>query len=181
MSALARRYAKAAVEAADHTGASAIEALSTGLDSFQAAYDASPELRELLENPGLKESRSQVFPEVLKRLKLSGEASNLLKLLAANGRISELENIAREVALLADEKNGRVRALVRSAVELTDAQARRVAGALEKRLGRSVLIEVQVEAELLGGLVCHVGDLTIDNSLRRQLERLREQFEASAA
>ena len=182
MSAVAKRYARAAVEAAQESGGTdSIQLMAAGVKSFCAAYRATPELQELLENPGLKQQRDAVLTEVLLKLDLTKPAANLLRLLAANDRVSELDNISREIGQMADEKLGRTRAHIRSAVALTDDQSARLKGALEKRLGQTVTVEVAVEPALIGGLVCHVGDVTFDSSIRRQLDRMREQLDASVA
>lgn len=181
MSAVARRYAKAVVEAAaDKGGAAAVEKLAADLKSFSHLYDQSSELRELLENPALKNEREKVLGAVLGKLALSAEAAQLVRLLAERDRVGVLAEVAREVEAEADERGGRVRAYVASAMALGDAHVQRLNKALEKRFRRPVAVSITVEPELLGGLVVRVGDVTLDTSLKRQLERLRERVAAEA-
>ena len=78
-----------------------------------------------------------------------------------------------EFARLADEQAGVRRAQVRTARPLSDAQLERLRRALAARLGHEVQIEVEVDPELLGGLVAQVGDLLLDGSVRTQLRQLR--------
>ena len=178
MTAIARRYARAGVEAAHESGgAAAVEALADGLRHFSAAFLDSEELRELLNNPALEQERSRVLELVLEKLDVSKEVRGLVRLLSGLGRVGILEAVAAEVEEAADELAGRARAHVTSAIALTDSQKQRIAKALEGRLGRKVVVSVHVDSQLLGGLVCQVGDLTLDSSLRRQLEVLREQLE----
>lgn len=178
MSAVAKRYARAAVAAVEETGGS-IDALSRGLFDFASAYDASDELREVLVNPALHDYRTQVLEAVFKQLEAPQTVANLVRLLADNHRLDVLRDIAREVEGIADARADRLRAEVVSAIELNDEQRDRITRALETRFGRKVAVRVSVDPEILGGLVCHVGDVTLDSSLRRQLERLHEQLEAS--
>jgi F-type H+-transporting ATPase subunit delta len=181
MTALGRRYARAAVDAADEKGgASAVEALAVGLLSFRDAYKVSDELRELLNNPVFESQREQVLNKVLDAMKVSDQVTGLIRLLAERGRIGILDSVTAEVEGIADERAGRLRAHVSTALALTDSQKERVGKALEKRLGQIVVVTVHVDPELLGGLVCRVGDLTLDSSVRRQLEILREKLEKSA-
>jgi F-type H+-transporting ATPase subunit delta len=132
----------------------------------------------LLLNPVLKQDRTTVLDSVLKKLDVSSAAANLLRLLADRDRMSELSAVSDEVSRIADEAAGRVRAEVRSAMKLTDKQVEQIAGALKKRLNRDVDVDVEVDSTLLGGMVCQVGDLTFDTSIKRQLELLRERLEA---
>lgn len=181
MTAIGRRYARAAVDAADEKGgAAAVEKLAGGLIDFRNAFNASEELRELLNNPVFEAQREQVLGKVLDTLAVSDELRSLIRLLAERGRIGIIDSVAAEVEGIADERAGRVRAHVSTALALTDSQKERVGKALEKRLGQTVVVTVHVDPELLGGLVCRVGDLTLDSSVRRQLEILREQLEKSA-
>jgi F-type H+-transporting ATPase subunit delta len=113
-------------------------------------------------------------------MKVSDQVTGLIRLLAERGRIGILDSVAAEVEGIADERAGRLRAHVSTALALTDSQKERVGKALEKRLGQIVVVTVHVDPELLGGLVCRVGDLTLDSSVRRQLEILREKLEKSA-
>ena len=57
-SAAGKRYARAAVEAAlERAGVSAVESLSKEIVLFQLAYNESAELREILDNPSIKNER----------------------------------------------------------------------------------------------------------------------------
>ncbi len=177
MSAIARRYARAAVEVAEQKGGvAAIEALSQGLAAFRAAFKQSAELREVLRNPALREQRQGALEAVIKKLGLTGETAKLVTLLADRERLSVLDEVVSETEALADERMGRVRAYVTTAIPLGDVQAQRLARALEKRFGQPVALSVKIDPSILGGLVCQVRDVTMDSSVRNQLESLRERL-----
>ena len=65
---------------------------------------------------------------------------------------------------------------VRSAVALDEAQQGALRDALSARFGKKIELTVEVDSTLIGGLVCRVGDVTFDASLRRQLEVVKEQL-----
>ncbi len=178
MSAVARRYARAAVEAAEaQGGTAAVQELARDFAAFCEAFVASSELRELLVNPAFKIERQKVLGGVLAKVVPSVSASRLVTLLAEADRIAVLDEVRVAIAELADRASGRARAIVTSAVALTKAHEERIAKALGTRLGRTVELSVRVDPEILGGLVCQVGDLTFDSSLRRQLAVMRERLE----
>lgn len=174
MSAVARRYARAVVEAVLEQGTLAdADALAETLRRFAESYNGSVELQELLHNPALKAERERTLAAVLTKLGVVDQGAKLVAMLSARDRMDVLHDVVLEVESLADEKAGRVRAYVTSAVALTAAQSARVAKALEARFKKPVVVVVEVLPELLGGLICRVGDLTFDTSVRRQLKVLQ--------
>ena len=65
MSAVARRYALAAVEAADEQGGlGAVDELALGLRAFRATYLDCPELHQLVTNPALTDRRTDVLRDI---------------------------------------------------------------------------------------------------------------------
>ena len=181
MSAIAKRYARAGVEAAyERGGGDAVEVLAGGMSRFVTSYEESAELRELIANPVFRGDRDAAFRAILATAELQNETASLLLALLSADRMPEIVAVEREVKELADERAGRVRACVQSVVDLSDAQKARIAATLSKRLGCDVVVEVEINPSLMGGLVCQVGDLAFDSSLKRQLELIRDQLQSSA-
>ena len=172
---IARRYAKALFDLAVEAGR--VEPWAQGLAALKKAVDSSPELRDLLENPVYtKEQRQSVAAQLARVLGLDPQPANLLALLADRNRLAYLSGIADTFGQLADQKLGRVRAKVTSAVVLSEAEAEALAGKLAALSGAQVLLERAVEPALLGGVVAQVGSLVYDGSLRSQLEELRRSM-----
>ena len=177
MSVVAKRYAKAAVEAC-LKGLPEIEALSHDLKAFGEVLKSSLELKEVLFNPGFRSERNDILTAVLVRAEVSSMAQKLLLLLAERDRLGLLPDVVSEVESLANDYAHRLVAKVESAVPLEKPQTERLAAVLERRLGRKIVVESKLNPEILGGLVCTVGDLTFDFSLRQQLEEMRNQLVA---
>ena len=169
---IARRYAKALLSLAVEQGR--IEQWSESLDALQAALQASRELRDVLSNPVYeKEQRRSVAKRLAQALKLEAEPANMLCLLADRNRLGHLSAIVDAFRTLADEKVGRLRARVVSAMPLDPAAV----GSLSRRLAEAtraqVVVDRDVDESLLGGAVTQVGRFTYDGSLKTQLEILR--------
>jgi len=169
---IARRYAKALLSLAVEQGR--IEQWSESLDALQAALQASRELRDVLSNPVYeKEQRRSVAKRLAQALKLEAEPANMLFLLADRNRLGHLSAIVDAFRTLADEKVGRLRARVVSAMPLDPAAV----GSLSRRLAEAtraqVVVDRDVDESLLGGAVTQVGRFTYDGSLKTQLEILR--------
>ena len=169
-----RRYAVTLLEAADETGATA--AVQSDVEQLLETVRQSGELAEFLANPL---TASQVQANVLREL-FSGKVEvltlNFLRLMAIRGRASiigaALESFLDQVA----EREGIISAEVRSAVALSEEQCQRLRERLERRSGRTVRLNVQVDASLRGGAVVRVGDTVFDGSVNTYLERLQARL-----
>ncbi len=182
MSAVSKRYAKAALESAWALGGSeAAAGVCKGLSAFVEAYGVSEELRHVLGHPSLRVERVKVLSALSASLGMSETSVRVLQVLVEAGRVSEVSDVLRDLEVLLDEREGRMRADVVSAVVLTDAQQQRIAQALTRRMGRPVWLRVTVDPSIVAGLVCKVGDVTLDTSLKRQYQVLRERLGASGA
>jgi F-type H+-transporting ATPase subunit delta len=167
-----RRYAKALFQLASETGQ--VAQLRGEIDSLAALLAESPELAGVLLQPLRPVAeRSKVLDAVAERLGAGALLRHFYQVLIEHRRLVDLEAIRAEFARLADEQAGVRRAQVRSARPLSGAQLERLRRALAARLGHEVEIEVEVDPELLGGLVAQVGDLLLDGSVRTQLRQLR--------
>jgi F-type H+-transporting ATPase subunit delta len=71
-------------------------------------------------------------------------------------------------------ENRREIAEVRSAIELSDDQKKRLADALGQATGKQVDVMVIVDPSVLGGIVAQIGDIVIDGSVRHRIAQLKE-------
>ena len=169
-----RRYAATLLEAADETGATA--AVQRDVERLLETVRQSGELAEFLANP-LADSQAQA--NVLREL-FSGQIEvlilNFLRLMAVRGRASiigvALESFLDQIA----EREGIIGAEVRSAVALSAEQCQRLQVCLERYSGRTVRLDVQVDASLRGGAVVRLGDTVFDGSVNTYLERLQARL-----
>ncbi len=172
---IARRYAKALFALAAERDR--IEQWSEGLAALKAAIAASPELREVLANPVYeREQRRAIAEKLASALGLDEEPANLLFLLADRNRLAYLDAIVDTFRQLADEKLGRVRATVVSAVPLENAVLNHIADRLAQATKAEVIVDREIDPTILGGIVARVGSLTYDGSVRTQLEQLRRSL-----
>jgi F-type H+-transporting ATPase subunit delta len=102
--------------------------------------------------------------------------SSYLLLLFDKGRIGFLNNISEFYQKLADELKGIARASLVSAIELSSETVEKIRSALSKRTGKEVMLEVEQDPELIGGIVTRIGDLVLDGSVKTQLLSMRESL-----
>ena len=168
-----RMYARALFEAAQETGR--LSETHEELGDFVATLREVPELRRLLENPQLDpQAKRSALRELLAD---SGDLlRNYLLLLVEKGRESEIEHIAAEFDELVARAEGRISVELTTAVELSDDEAGRIVGQIERSAGRTVEATRKVDPALIGGIVLQAGSLRLDASVRGRLERLRHEL-----
>jgi len=176
---IARPYARAAFRTA---GRKAADSWSQLLH-VAAVTVQDPRVATLLGNP-------HVTPQQLAGLVngviedaggvgLAGEqASNFVRTLAHNRRLSYLPEIAARFDVLKDADAGVADITVTSAAPLHAAEQKKLEGALEGKLKRKVRPHYAIDKDLIGGAVVRAGDLVIDGSLRTRLQRLAYELTA---
>jgi F-type H+-transporting ATPase subunit delta len=174
-STVARPYAEAAFKLAD--SAHALGKWSEMLGGLAlVAHDER--VRRAVADPNLPDPQvAGLFIAVLGG-KLTGEAENLVRVLAENKRLELLPEIRAQFEALKNEREGVVEAEVHSAFELTEAQVADLVQRLEKKTGRKVRTRVLIDKELIGGVKLVLGDKVIDGSARAQLGALEAALKA---
>lgn len=168
---LARPYAKAAFEYAIEAKQLAEWSDMLGL-AAQVVSDES--MHQLLTSPHFtKEDQRDAMLKVCED-KLDANGTNFIKLLAQNGRLLALPEIEVLFNYLRSEFEKTVEAQVTSATELNEQQITQLKQKLSAKLGREVEVNVDVDGDLLGGLIIQAEDLVIDGSVRGKLAKLSD-------
>lgn len=172
---VAKRYARALLDLGVEKGKFAV--FQKQLRDLADAYGGSPELRAILNNPGVSGAeRRKVLETISQKAMFDPLLRNFAMILLDNDRFEYVEHIAEEFDALVDEHSGNVRATVTTAKELKDSQVAVIKGAIAKLTGKNVLLETEVDPEILGGVVTRVGNTLYDGSVRTQLETLKESI-----
>jgi F-type H+-transporting ATPase subunit delta len=151
-----------------------LERIGDELFRFARALEGSDELREALTDPHLPASRRQQIVEDLLGGRAEPATVALVGMAVAAGRARELPAIIDSLVAMSAAESNKAVAEVRSAVELTDDQRRRLAEAIGAATGKQVEVKVVVDPSVLGGIVTTVGDTVIDGSVRTRLEQLKQ-------
>ena len=168
-SALGRRYAAACFAVAQEQDR--VDEFGTSLQLAQQVLSAQP-VRLALISPqvGIRE-RVEIVLGVLHGL--AAPVRNLVLLLVTRRRLRLLDDVVSEYVNMAEVASGVLRATVVSAVPLDDPTEKRIAQALGARFGRPVRLRLVHDPSILGGLVIHLGDRVIDDSLQTNLQQLQ--------
>ena len=169
--AIARRYAKALVQLAAEE--KRVELIHGELTRFETVLAAQSALRSVLINPayGIDEKRA-IMQDVMGRLDISGTVANFLLLLLDRGRTGFLPAIIASYGAYADEISGVVRPILYTAMPLEADKVQGIKDALTKTTGKKVILSVEVDPALIGGVVTKIGDMVYDGSIRTQLNQI---------
>lgn len=165
---LARPYARAAFEVARDENA--LARWSDAL-SFATAVASDPAVAQLRNDP-------RVQPNVLVDLHLpagtpaDGKFGHLLAQMASHGRLSLLPEVATLFEQFKRDAEAVLEVRVTSAQALDDAEVEGLKAALQRRYQRTIELQVDVDASLLGGAIIDAGGEVIDGSARGRLAQL---------
>jgi F-type H+-transporting ATPase subunit delta len=166
-------YARALFQAAKERGR--LGEVRDELGDFVATVREVPELQSMLRNPQLDPRARRAALEDLLR-DADELVRNFVLLTAEKGRSAQIEEIHREFERLVAAEERRLRVELTTAVELSDAEARRIVKQIEDASGRKVEATRKVDPNLIGGLVLQAGSMRLDSSVRGRLERLRQEL-----
>jgi F-type H+-transporting ATPase subunit delta len=166
---VARPYAEALFRAALERNL--LGPVSEGL-AIVAVGERDPQMRSALSNPKVSAQQKKDLFAAVAGERMQPELKNLLDVLVDNHREVLVGEVAEQFDELKREHEKVIRAHITSAMPLDDAQRRDIVAALEKRYGRKVEAELDVDPHLLGGARVQVGDQVINASVRDALAQM---------
>jgi len=171
----ARPYAEAVFELAKETGR--LGAWSDTLHAA-AAVVSTDEVMRLIDTPNtdigaVVEMIADLSREVVADKSADAvQVGNLLRLLAENGRLAILPEIAELFDKLKADVENSIDVVLTAATPLNPVQLQKITDALKRRLGREINLNFQLDENLIGGARLQADDLVIDGSVRTGLEKL---------
>lgn len=137
------------------------------------------DLELLLQNPTLKSpEKIKILNKIFKN-KVDNITLGLFHLLQDNNRVSLLDSIARQYAVIYDfDKHIQV-AKVTTAVAITKEIEKKILEKVIAITGEKAHIENEVNSDILGGFILRVGDIQYDASISNYLNELKKEFDNS--
>jgi len=177
--AAALRYASALVDTAIQ--AKALEAIEKDLGELEAMIAASSDLQTLIRSPLFnRDEQRTAVTAIAEKAGFNILTRNFLALLADNRRLNIVSAVICAVKEDMQRRRGEVSANVQSAYKLSAAQEKALREALSKATGRSVALNVEINTDLIGGMIVTVGSRMIDDSVKRKLERLERAMKSGS-
>ena len=172
---VARRYSKALLLIGKEDDKT--ETYREELDGFARLIEREKELEQAICNPLYDVAdRKKVLVSILEKLNLSKVMTSFLILLFDKKRFGFLSNVNEFYQVLADELQGIARANLVSATELSSETVEKIRTTLSNMTGKDIVLNVEQDLGLIGGIVSRIGDLVLDGSIRTQLFNMRESL-----
>ncbi len=177
---IGRRYARALALALEGAGEGRLTSIEEQLSAVGSALDrqtGNVMLRQTMFNPSFSGAqREKVIEEIGTAHHFDPTTVSFLRLLVDKGRISHVQSIALSFRNEVDARIGRVRATITTAKALSPGDLAAIVAGLEKKTGKKVVPDVEVDPSLIAGVQARVGGLIYDATVKSQLERLRNDF-----
>ena len=143
---------------------------------FARTIAREPALRAVLTDRALETDRKQALLNGLLDGKVQDATKRIAEALVITPRGRTLENGLEDYAALAADVRSRTLATVTTAVPLDEGQRERLAASLSAQLGHQVQLQIEVDPQVIGGVVVHIGDEVIDGSTRHRLAQARRRL-----
>lgn len=171
--AIARRYAKALVQIGAEEGQ--VDKFNSELTQFNTVLAANASLTSVFSNPAYGiEAKREILKEIIGKLALSASVAKFLQLLLDRSRLAFLPQITESYGNFADDLSGVVRPTLTSGLPLEESQIEEIKTSLAKTTGKKVILKVQVDPSLIGGVVTKIGDKVFDGSVKTQLAKIQD-------
>jgi F-type H+-transporting ATPase subunit delta len=171
---VARSYAEALFEAGERHGLH--DEFAANFAVLDEAAAGNARVRAFLESPKIKLGAKK---DVLRRSlgqKAHALFVNFVMVVLDKRRQRLLFDIGTEYRKLVDEKLGRMHVQVTLARPADTSLQEQISKQLSSALDRRVIPHVQVNQEILGGIIVRYGDRVLDGSVRRRLVSLRHRL-----
>lgn len=166
---VARPYAEAVFRAALEKNALGPVADSLALI---AAIARDEQMHSALGNPKVSAQQKKDLFAAAGGDRIDALTRNLVSVLVDGHREVLIGSILEQFEELKHQHEKVLRAHITSAQPLTDAQRDEIVSALEKRYGKKIEAELDVDAQLLGGARVQIGDQVIHASVRDALAQM---------
>jgi len=176
---VASRYVSALLDMAEKAGLTT--QIEKDFQELSAMIVGSADLQALIANPLM--ARQQQIAGILalaEKAKWQQMTGNFLGVITNNRRLSALPQIIKTFQDSLRKRRGEVEAKIEVAIALSSSQTDALQKQLSKSMGTHVTLDVQVNKDLLGGMIVTIGSRMIDDSVRRKLERLQRTMSAGS-
>jgi len=166
------RYASALYSAA--TKMKQLEKVENELTQVQEAIKKNKHLRDVITSPIINRKLLETtLRDVGAKASLSTATTNLLALLAENGRLKKADGIINAFKTIMAAHRGEIVCEVKTAKPLDGSQRKQLEEVLRKfiKSNQTIQLKASVDPALIGGLVVSIGDKYVDMSVATKVKK----------
>lgn len=170
---LARPYAEAVFDTAKESDDFALWSETL---SFLTSVLEDPSVSAIIANPRIdKHTISSILLDICES-QMTAMGINLVRILIDNDKLPIIPQIAMQYERLRSEHQGYIEVEITSAYPVTPVQQQQTEEALQRRLGKAIVIKIINDSALIGGWLVRIGDQVIDLSVKGRLQQLVNAF-----
>lgn len=171
---LARPYAEAIFDTAKEVDDFALWSETL---AFLTSMIEEPLVRSVIANPRIDKNTVRRILLDICESQMTDTGINLVKILIDNDKLLIIPHIASQYERLRSEYQGYVEVEIASAYPVTPVQQQQTEAALQRRLGKGIVIKITLDNTLIGGWLVRIGDQVIDLSIKGRLQQLASACE----
>ena len=170
---IAKRYAEAVYGVAKEKDK--VKEIYDMLNSLMELYINDSEFRNFMLHPLIENSEKKGF---LGKIFTDADdiTMNIIDYLVDKDRIEIIRYIVSEYLKLYYLENNEVEVTGIFSKELSEEQFDLLKSKLEKKVGKKIILKIEIDKDIIGGGIIKMGDQIIDGSIKRQIENIKNTF-----
>jgi len=153
------------------------EKVTEDLRTYSEIFRTVPDFLEVFHSPAVpRETKESLLGQLLARYPVNPITSNFLRILLQRNRIRYFQQILDGFLRSVNERKGVVSARVTAAEPLSPQELKSLEDKLAGITGKTVNVELETDAGLLGGIVVQMGSTVYDGSIRTKLADLKRRL-----
>ena len=170
---IAKRYAEAVYGVAKEKDK--VKEIYDMLNSLMELYINDLEFRNFMLHPLIENSEKKDF---LGKIFTGTDdiSMDIIDYLVDKDRIEIIRYIVSEYLKLYYLENIEVEVTGIFSKELSEKQFELLKSKLEKKVGKKIILKIEVNKDIIGGGIVKMGDQIIDGSIKRQIENIKNTF-----
>lgn len=155
---------------------SEVETARKDMNLIENICNQNPDLIVMLNSPVISSDKKISVMHLLFSGKIGKMAMGFVDIIIRKRREAHLNHIARKFEDLYLEYKNIQKAVVTSAIPLSENLRQSIKKILEEQTKGTIIITEVVDPEVIGGLIVKVGNQLYDDSIRQKLVDLRKEF-----
>ena len=145
--------------------------------AFLNLISKNKDFNNLIKDPTLNRSiLLNIVKAISTNFKLENLFKNFLTFLIAKRRFFYVEKILKSFNEICSEKRGELKAVIKSAKELTQNEIDKITEELSNNFKSKIKLNYNYDQSLIGGLVVQVGSTMIDTSIKKKLQQIETKM-----
>lgn len=171
---VASRYAKSLMGLAQEKNL--VEEFKADLSTYMEVFYQNYDFNLLMHSPIVTKRKKISIVKAIFEHNISAPMLAFFTLIIKKGREDGLDEISTEFLKQYDVLKSITKAVVKTAAPLTPQSRDEINGLVVQRYGQKVELEEIIDESLIGGFVLRVGDFQIDQSVKNNLNKIKNSL-----